>query len=121
MHWFYSTMLTAHGMRYLVIFPATARDNRETPAQTTARNFDPDPRSTGFVRHDATGYHSKTIEDHYKDIAAIQLSEEVPAAIRGGFDTVRNLYLYSWYVYEFTVAAITARFRHDRMHVCAFQ
>lgn len=67
--------------------------------------FDPDPRSTSFVRYDATGRHPKAIEDHHKDIAAIRLSEGVPAAIRDEFDTIRNLYLHSWYVYDFTVAA----------------
>ena len=67
--------------------------------------FDPDPRSTSFVRYDAIGRRPKTIEDHYKDVAAIQLSKGVPPAIRDEFDTIRNLYLYSWYVYDFTVAA----------------
>ena len=66
--------------------------------------FDPDPRSTSFARLDAAGPHSKTIEEHYRDVAAIRLSGRVPAAIRHEFDTVRNLYLYSWYVYDFTVA-----------------
>lgn len=67
--------------------------------------FDADPRSASFVRFDAIGRHPKTIEDHYEDIAAIRLSEGVPPAIRDEFDTIRNLYLYSWYVYDFSVAA----------------
>ena len=75
------------------------------PLKQPHEMFSPDPRSTSFARLDATGPHSKTIEEHHRDVAAIRLSERVPAAIRHEFDTVRNLYLYSWYVYDFTVAA----------------
>ena len=67
--------------------------------------FEPDPRSTSFVKLDATGQHSKTIGDHHKQIAAVRMAGRVPEEIRAEFDTVRNLYLYSWYVYEFTVPA----------------
>ena len=67
--------------------------------------FDPDRRSTSFVRHDAARRHPKTLEHHHADILAIQVSEGVPESIRDEFDTVRNLYLYSWYVYDFTVPA----------------
>lgn len=65
--------------------------------------FDPDVRSTWFVRRDAAGTHPKTLENHHADIAAIQLSDAILERIRDEFDTVRNLYLYSWYVYDFTV------------------
>ena len=75
------------------------------PLKQPHEMFDPDPRSDSFARPDATGPHLKTIEEHYRDVAAIQLSEQVPEEIRDQFDTVRNLYLYSWYVYDFTVAA----------------
>ncbi|MDE0172731.1 MAG: hypothetical protein OYH76_22685 [Defluviicoccus sp.] len=75
------------------------------PLKQPHEMFDPDPRNTSFARLDATGPHSKTVEEHYRDVAAIRLSARVPAAIRHEFDTVRNLYLYSWYVYDFTVAA----------------
>ena len=67
--------------------------------------FRPDRRSTFFVRHDAAGQYPKTLDHHRADIAAIQLSDAVPEGIRDEFDTVRNLYLYSWYVYDFTVPA----------------
>ena len=66
--------------------------------------FEPDPRSKCLARLDAAGQHQKTIEDHYGDITAIRLSKGVPAEIREQFDTIRNLYLYSWYVYDFTIA-----------------
>ena len=68
--------------------------------------FEPDDRSRSFARYDAVGRHSKTLEDHHADISAIRLSDDVPEAIRDEFDTIRNLYLYSWYVYDFTVPAI---------------
>ena len=67
--------------------------------------FEPDPRSTSFARLDATGQRSKTIGDHHEQIAAVRMVDRVPEEIRAEFDTVRNLYLYSWYVYEFTVPA----------------
>lgn len=75
------------------------------PLKQPHEMFDPDPRSTSFARPDATGPHLKTIQEHYRDVAAIRLSEQVPEEICDQFDTVRNLYLYSWYVYDFTVAA----------------
>lgn len=68
--------------------------------------FEPDPRSAAFVKFDAAGMHAKTLDDHYRHITAIRMSDRVPATIRDEFETIRNLYLYSWYVYEFTVPAI---------------
>lgn len=67
--------------------------------------FEPDARSEAFTRIDTAGVRPQTIGDHYADISAIELSDGVPEAIRDEFDTVRNLYLYSWYVYDFTVPA----------------
>ena len=68
--------------------------------------FQPDARHAAFVKLDAAGEHARTLDDHRDDVAAIEMSDQVPASIRGEFETVRNLYLYSWYVYEFTVPAI---------------
>lgn len=67
--------------------------------------FEPDLRSTMLSRLDATGHRPKTIDEHYADISAVRLGEGVPEVIRDEFDTIRNLYLYSWYVYDFTVPA----------------
>ena len=67
--------------------------------------FEPDSRSEAFSRMDGAGLRHQTIDDHYADITAIELSGGVPEAIRDEFDTIRNLYLYSWYVYDFTVPA----------------
>ena len=68
--------------------------------------FEPDPRSRSFARLDSTGQHSRTVGDHHKDIASVRMIDRVPEEIRAEFETIRNLYLYSWYVYEFTVPAI---------------
>ena len=67
--------------------------------------FEPDPRSTLLARLDATEQHSKAIGDHHEQIAAVRMTDWVPEELQAEFDTVRNLYLYSWYVYEFTVPA----------------
>ena len=75
------------------------------PLKQPDEMFEPDPRSTSFAKLDATGQHSKTIVDHHKQIATVRMANGVPEEIRAEFDTVRNLYLYSWYVYEFTVPA----------------
>ncbi|MCY4496186.1 MAG: hypothetical protein OXC14_02790 [Rhodospirillaceae bacterium] len=75
------------------------------PLKELNEMFEPDARSTGFGRYDAAGRHTKTIQDHYTDIRAIELSDGVPETIRDEFDTIRNLYLYAWYVYDFTVPA----------------
>ena len=65
--------------------------------------FDADPRSTGFAIRESDEFHDKTIEDHYREVREIRLSDSVPKEIRWEFDTIKNLYLYSWYVFDFTV------------------
>lgn len=63
---------------------------------------DADPRNPGFTVFDRVrGIRSKELADHHAAIAEIVLDEEVPREIRIAFDTVRNLYLYSWFVYRF--------------------
>lgn len=54
----------------------------------------PDPRSQGM-----------TIDDLHSMVRAIELNDSVPAAIRGQFDTARNVFSYAWFVYEFTMLA----------------
>jgi hypothetical protein len=38
-------------------------------------------------------------------VRGIELDDAVPAAIRDQFDTARNVFAYSWFVYEFTMLA----------------
>jgi hypothetical protein len=48
-------------------------------------------------------------DDLYKRMSELTLNSTVPEDIRTGFDTARNLYLYSWFVYRFlTVAELQA-------------
>lgn len=76
-----------------------------SPLKQPSEIFNPDPRSTSFARLDATGQHPISLDDHHEKIAAVRISDGAPEGIRGEFDTVRNLHLYSWCVYEFTVPA----------------
>jgi hypothetical protein len=49
------------------------------------------------------------LDDLHKDMAKLELNSAVPREVRTGFDTARNLYLYSWFVYRFqTVAELQA-------------
>lgn len=61
----------------------------------------PDPRQEGFAVLSATGFRQKEIEDQYNDVADIMLHSGVPDGIRVQFETAKNLYLYSWFVYRF--------------------
>jgi hypothetical protein len=45
------------------------------------------------------------IEDLHNMVRSIELNEAVPAAMRDQFDTARNVFVYSWFVYEFTMLA----------------
>lgn len=47
--------------------------------------FEPDPRSTSFVKLDATEQHSKTIDDHHEQVAAIRMTGRVPKEIRAAY------------------------------------
>ena len=64
---------------------------------------DPDPRSNFFERLDLSsgGFRSITLDDHHTDIAQFVLSSAVPEKIITHFETAKNIYLYSWYVYRF--------------------
>jgi hypothetical protein len=49
------------------------------------------------------------LEDLYNRMGGLVLNPTVPEDVRTGFDTARNLFLYSWFVYRFqTVAALQA-------------
>lgn len=63
----------------------------------------PDARQRLFVRLDRrTGQsRERTIEDQYEAISCHTLNAAVPETIAAHFETARNLYLYSWFVYRF--------------------
>jgi hypothetical protein len=64
---------------------------------------EPDPRSTMFVRVDRTDGTSRLMElaDHHEQISGYVLHAGVPEDIVLQFETARNVYLYSWFVYRF--------------------
>jgi hypothetical protein len=53
-----------------------------------------DPRNAGMC-----------VEDLHSMIQMIELDDAVPTSIRDQFDTARNVFAYSWFVYEFTMLA----------------
>jgi hypothetical protein len=69
--------------------------------------FEQDPRHAAFARVDpSTGsIRPKSLEDHYSDIEALSLPYQVPEDIRLHFDTSRNLFLYSWFLWRFAMVA----------------
>lgn len=65
--------------------------------------FEPDSVQSAFALiNKATGeVRQRTLRDHYVQIEEIVLDAEVPEEIREHFETARNLYLYTWFVYRF--------------------
>ncbi|MEX2163173.1 MAG: hypothetical protein WD823_02865 [Sulfuricaulis sp.] len=61
----------------------------------------PDSRSKSFVRLTENGPRPITIEDQYRSVVRLILHDGVPEGIRIQFETTKNLYLYSWFVYRF--------------------
>lgn len=53
----------------------------------------PDPRTSILGSYE--------LKEQWKEINEITLIESVPKSIKVQFETVRNLYLYSWFVYRF--------------------
>jgi len=65
----------------------------------------PDPRFEHFIVYDGEKDRKFTLNDFHAAIREIELNSCIPENIRIQFETVRNLYLYSWYVYRFGVVA----------------
>ena len=65
--------------------------------------FEPDPRNTWLVAFDSEKGGSRPIHvrDYYEAVAQFTLNSEVPEDIVVQFETVKNLYLYAWFVYRF--------------------
>lgn len=64
---------------------------------------EPDPRSTIFLIPDSSAgtLRTKELSDHYEQISALVLHDGVPKEISLQFETTRNLYLYTWFIYRF--------------------
>jgi len=61
----------------------------------------PDQRNEDFVVLSDTGFRPKQLEDQHGAVARLVLHNGVPEGIRIQFETTKNLYLYSWFVYRF--------------------
>ena len=68
---------------------------------------EPDARRLGWsILNHATGeVRPLQFADHYRAIEGITLDDAVPESIRTLFNTARNVLVYSWHVYRFTVVA----------------
>src|ERR1700685_4222513 len=87
----------------------------------------PDPRWENHVIIDSEAplrFHRSDVDDLYRQIEKLRLSESVPEKVGKQFDLALNLYLYHWYVYEFVTlaeqqayvaveAALRHRYRQD--------
>lgn len=66
----------------------------------------PDSRWESVVRVEQSGeLRPMTLADHRVSIDQLQLHEGVPLEVWAHFETVRNLLLYSWFVYRFIPVA----------------
>ncbi|MCK1354227.1 hypothetical protein IVB56_25000 [Bradyrhizobium sp. CW7] len=54
---------------------------------------------------DASGTRPMSMADLHAMVEPVKLSDAVPEEIRREFDTARNAFVYSWFVYEFTTLA----------------
>lgn len=66
-----------------------------------------DPRHEYFQRINLETGHitRRSLDDHYQDIAAVEIGVAVPEDVRVQFDKARNVLVYSWFVYEFSALA----------------
>jgi len=71
------------------------------------RVFAPDPRNTLFAKVNLTSgaISPMGLADHHDAISAYILHDGVPEGISIQFETVKNIYLYAWFVYRFFTIA----------------
>ncbi len=73
--------------------------------------LEPDPRSSAFVKMDATRSEavSMTVEDFHQWAQHVNVSDHVPEDVRSYVETIKNLFVFGWYHYPFcTLAAFLA-------------
>lgn len=63
--------------------------------------MEPDARCKGFSVLDSERLRPATLQDRHREAASFVLSCAVPLEIQTHFETAKNLYLYSWFVYRF--------------------
>ena len=71
--------------------------------KTPQNAFDPDPRTKCLVLQDKLSNHIRqvTLADQNELISTFTLSRNVPEEVIIHFETAKNLYLYSWFVFRF--------------------
>ena len=64
-----------------------------------------DSRWTGrmILNHQSGAVRPYTIEEHYRSIRIVEVTDRAPEHVREHFQTAQHLMLYSWYVYPFGV------------------
>ena len=67
----------------------------------------PDARQEAFVKVDReTGdFVPLGVADYHQYVSEIILNNEIPSAIRSYIETIKNVYLYGWFVYPFFTLA----------------
>jgi hypothetical protein len=68
---------------------------------------EPDPRNALIVRIDTVAGTSRplTAADLHEMVACLSLSATVPEKVAQHFETVKNIFLYSWFIYRFQPVA----------------
>jgi hypothetical protein len=91
---------------------ATLRDRRLSLDRPMLKSLDTfyeaDPRFANIVHSfdQAAGViQLKSPQSLHEDLAPLALNDAVPEKVRHQFDLARNVYLYSWFVYEFATVA----------------
>lgn len=68
---------------------------------------EPDPRNALFVRIDTVAgtSHPLTAADLHAMVSCLSLNRTVPEKVARHFETVKNVFLYSWFIYRFQPVA----------------
>lgn len=69
--------------------------------RTPSGLFTPDPRNASSVRIDESRIIKPSVEQHRSDVSQFILTPTAPESVQVKFETAKNLYLYSWFVYRF--------------------
>jgi hypothetical protein len=60
-----------------------------------------DPRSDNQAMLDVFKPGASALNEHHSEVEKLRLNKAVPEAVATQFETAKNLYLYSWFVYRF--------------------
>ncbi len=83
----------------------TKEEQHPDHLRTPATVCEPDMRNLSFVVFDEKGERPKILDDLHQAVDKLKLNETVPEDIAVQFETSKNIYLYSWFVYRFIPVA----------------